>query len=341
MRTESTASVACSLYSCKSGASEFTKTSLPVDSAATWSPASNYLTVGTSLFGVGYSSDNETSPTFDTILTGLDPSSGKLSSIGSLGYGKADGIAGTASILAKPEASVGNGLVIAGQTLAGSGDLQLIGTDASMTKLGSFGLSSADGLAVGSMAMLGGRLYLNCASRATEDGLSTGLYSLPAAAAAKLATTDVAETASVSADGGGTAAVSDWRGGTASELSVRSGDTVTWTATADAGHTFVGWYDAAGNEVSSDAVYSATAGTGDRLDGAVLRERHLARDACVGRGAYVLDDALDVRRLACRGRLRARARRVRAGARRPEGPGGVGSRREAVWLSRAKTSFTE
>jgi plastocyanin len=261
----SDASMTYSLYSCKSGASEFTKTSQTVDSAATWSPASNYLTVGTSLYGIGYSSDNETPPTFDTILTGLDPSSGKLSSIGSLGYGKADGIAGTASILAKPEASVGNGLVIAGQTLAGSGDLQLIGTDASMTKLGSFGLSSADGLAVGSMAMLGGRLYLNCASRATEDGLSTGLYSLPAAAAAKLATTDVAETASVSADGGGTAAVSDWRGGTASELSVRSGDTVTWTATADAGHTFVGWYDAAGNEVSSDAVYSATAGTATAL----------------------------------------------------------------------------
>jgi hypothetical protein len=263
--TESTTSVACSLYSCKSGGSEFTKTSLPVDSASTWSPASNYLTVGTSLFGVGYSSDGKTSPTYSVILTGLDPSLGKLSSIGSLGYGKASDIAETASVLAKPETSVGNGLVIAGQELAGSGDLQLIGTDASMTKIGSFGLSSADGLTVGSMTMLGGRLYLNCVDHATEDGLSTGLYSLPSAAAAKLATTDVAEKASVSADGGGTAAVSDWRGGAASELPVRMGDTVTWTAAADAGHTFVGWYDAAGNKVSSDAVYSATAGTATAL----------------------------------------------------------------------------
>lgn len=44
---------------------------------------------------------------------------------------------------------------------------------------------------------------------------------------------------------------------------MRGGDTATWTAAAENGSTFVGWYDADGNLVSSDETYAAIA-TADR-----------------------------------------------------------------------------
>jgi uncharacterized repeat protein (TIGR02543 family)/LPXTG-motif cell wall-anchored protein len=158
----------------------------------------------------------------------------------------------------KIQTPVGNGIVVAGDTDFGLGDLQLVDmANASATNLGSFGLTAADGLDVGGMAMLGGKLYLGCVDRATENSTATGLYTLPAAAASQLATTDATLTADATA--GGTAAVQDWRGSAAGTLDVRGGDTATWTARADSDHAFAGWYDAAGNLVSADASYTAAA----------------------------------------------------------------------------------
>jgi plastocyanin len=225
--------------------------------------------VGSKAYGLTFMEVKGSPGTYGLALGTCDPSSSSpaLESLADL---PGLGTTGVTSLLLSNgvtlRCGVGNGIVCAWDSTTGFGDMQLVGTDGSMTKLGSYGLSAADGLTVGSAYMLAGRLYLNCVDHATEDGLSTGLYSLPAAAAAKLATTDVAETAAVSADGGGTATVSDWRGSGASELSVRSGDTVTWTATADAGHVFEGWYDAEGNKVSSDATYASTAAAPTALE---------------------------------------------------------------------------
>jgi hypothetical protein len=170
------------------------------------------------------------------------------------------------------ETGAGNGLVIAGVSDKGLGDIQLVGGDydvdpdseyCSATKVGSYGLSSADGLTVGSMCMYGGKLYLNCTDHAPQSADTIGLYTLPDTAASKVATTDVALTASAQA--GGTATVSDWRGSAEASLTVRVGDTAAWKAEAQAAYSFDGWYGADGELVSSDATYSALAGADTAL----------------------------------------------------------------------------
>lgn len=138
-------------------------------------------------------------------------------------------------------AAVGNGIVVAADTDFGLGDLQLVNTSTvSAIKLGSYGLTSADGLTVGPMAMLRGKLYLQCVDHegasvkatAQSQGLSAqsassylGIYTLPSAYASEVATTDVI--AAAESDGGGSATVSDWRGSADSSLTMRGGDMAT------------------------------------------------------------------------------------------------------------------
>ena len=137
------------------------------------------------------------------------------------------------------------------------GDLQLVNIDGSLVKLGSFGLYAAEGLTAESQCMYAGNLFLNCVDHATDSAISTGLYTLPADVATKVATTDTTASAAADPAGGGTATVSDWRNSAASSLTVRSGDAATWTAVAADGYTFQGWYDADGNLVSDQATYSS------------------------------------------------------------------------------------
>lgn len=186
------------------------------------------------------------------------------------GYGTSSNVASTVSLLSKIQAPAGNGLVILGESEYGLGDAQLVDTvSLTATKLGSFGLSSADGLTTNAAYLYGDRLYISCTSHTGTNVLSTsatssgtpvtvGLYTLPQQVAEKIVSLDATQTAA--AEMGGTATVADWRGTPGTSLSVRRGDTVTWTAKPDANETFAGWYDASGNLVSTEATYTAAPG---------------------------------------------------------------------------------
>jgi uncharacterized repeat protein (TIGR02543 family) len=151
-----------------------------------------------------------------------------------------------------PTVVTGNGLFrIGAASYENVGDATLIDPVAgTWTGLGSLLGTSTSQITVSSGAMLDGKIYLSGVDE-------PALYTLPSSVAAKLATTDVTLTAS--AQTGGTATVQDWRGEAAGTLGVRGGDTATWTATADAGYAFAGWYGADGNKVSPDATYAASA----------------------------------------------------------------------------------
>lgn len=206
----------------------------------------------------GLATYTATDGTLQTALATCDGATGAVSKVGIVsGYGAAVDNNEADSRSASCQTGVGNGIVDVGLRATGYGDLQLVNIDGPLVKLGSFGLYAAEGLAAESQCMYAGNLFLNCVDRATDDTKSTGLYTLPVDVAAKVATTDTTASAAADPDGGGTAAVSDWRGSGASNLAVRSGDTATWTAAAADGYTFQGWYDAAGNLVSSQATYSA------------------------------------------------------------------------------------
>ena len=213
------------------------------------------LPVAGSLYGISMN-PKTTGGLNSASLAKLDPNTAAFGLVGELpGYGTMDNISGD-ELEDLPQTAVGGGFVIAGQSATNLGDLQLIGSDASVTRLGSFGIRSSSGYAVGSMSMLGGKLYLDCVDVGDESKVH-GLFTLPEDVASELSPDDVSVTAASTI--GGSATISDWRGGAASALSVREGDTVTWTASAHAGYAFVGWYDAAGNEVSGDAIYSTAA----------------------------------------------------------------------------------
>jgi uncharacterized repeat protein (TIGR02543 family) len=221
--------------------------------------------IGTSLYGLWTAPSPTVTDSYALGLMEVDPSTGKYVNAKYVqGYALADNLYKVFSEQNACETGAGNGLVVAGVSNKGLGDIQLVGADfnldsdsdyCSATKVGSYGLSSADGLTVGSMCMYGGKLYLNCIDHAPQSADTTGLYTLPDAAASKLATTDAALTSSAQA--GGTASVSDWRGSAASSLAVRVGDTATWKAEAQTGYSFDGWYGADGTLVSPDATYSA------------------------------------------------------------------------------------
>lgn len=229
--------------------------------------------IGTSLYGL-FTAESPTAP--GSYLMGLmkvDLSAGGSTSAKYVeGYTLADNFYKIFSEQNACETGAGNGLVVAGVSDKGLGDIQLVGNDfdvdpqakyCSATKVGYYGLSSADGLTVGSMCMYGGKLYLNCIDHAPQSADATGLYTLPDVAASKLATTDATLTAS--AQTGGTASVSDWRGGAAPSLAVRTGDTATWKAEAQVGYSFDGWYGADGKLVSSDETYSTLVGADTAL----------------------------------------------------------------------------
>lgn len=75
-----------------------------------------------------------------------------------------------------------------------------------------------------------------------------------------------------------------------SSLSVRSGDTAIWTATASDGYTFAGWYDIDGNLVSSDASYTALA-TADRTLTARFAQDATPKLATTGSSGDDVDDS--------------------------------------------------
>jgi subtilisin family serine protease len=186
------------------------------------------------------------------------------------GYGTSSNVVSAVSLLSKIQAPTGNGLVILGESEFGLGDAQLVDTvSLTATKLGSFGLTSADGLTTNAAYMYGGRLYISCtdhtgtSSTSSCTKTSVGLYTLPQQAAERVASLDATQTAAAEKDG--TAAVADWRNTPGTSLSVRRGDTVTWTAKPDAGETFTGWYDESGNLVSAEASYAATSGDATTL----------------------------------------------------------------------------
>jgi len=229
--------------------------------------------VGTSLYGLWTAESPTVHGSYTMGLMKVDPSTGaSINAKYVKGYTLADNFYKIFSEQNACEAGAGNGLVIAGVSDKGLGDIQLVGADfdvdpqaeyCTTTKVGYFGLSSADGLTVGSMCLYGGKLYLNCIDHAQQSADTTGLYTLPDAAASKLATTDAALTAS--AEAGGAATVSDWRGSAEASLAVRMGDTATWKAEAQTGYSFDGWYGSDGKLVSSNATYSALVGADTAL----------------------------------------------------------------------------
>ncbi|MFZ2757128.1 MAG: S8 family serine peptidase [Atopobiaceae bacterium] len=218
------------------------------------------LPVAGSLYGISMNPTTAGTPK-SASLAKLDPATAAFSLVGELpGYGTMDDN-DVDEIEDLPQAAVGGGFVIAGQSATNLGDFQLIGSDASVTRLGSFGSRSSSGSTVSSMSMLGGRLYLDCVD--VGDGSKVhGLFTLPQAAASKLSTDDV--TVRADATAGGSATVSDWRDSAASTLDVREGDTATWTATAETGHAFLGWYSG-DTLVSTDATYSVPANEAQAL----------------------------------------------------------------------------
>ena len=178
------------------------------------------------------------------------------------------------SYLTHPSAVTGNGIVILGQGFSELGDAQLITFPViSGVKLGSYQLTTAEGLNPGSTVMYKGKLYLTATdhedtTKDSDNSLnSVGLYALPTQSASLLTSTDVMRSAS--AEEGGTATVADWRGKAANELSARENDYVIWTAVAKDNYTFAGWYNAVGDCVSTDVVYAATALYSD-VDNATL-----------------------------------------------------------------------
>lgn len=212
--------------------------------------------VGGKLYGLA--TYTAASGALQTALVTCDAATGAVSKVGIVdGYGTTTDTYVTDSRNLSCQTGVGNGVATAGLNAKGCGDLQLVNIDGSLVKLGSFGLYAAEGLTAQSQYMYAGDLFLNCVDHAIDNTISTGLYTLPVDVATKVATTDTTASAGVDPDGGGTATVSDWRESAASSLTVRSGDTATWTAVAADGYTFQGWYDAAGNLVSDQATYSS------------------------------------------------------------------------------------
>lgn len=167
-----------------------------------------------------------------------------------------------------------DGWVLTGRAFGASGDTALIAPDEdgtwTWTGLGTLGTSASEGIAVASSAMAGGDVLFAGVDGAS-DGAS-GIWSLPDDLAARAGT--LARTARATAASGGTASVADWRGEAAGELAMRRGDTAVWTAEADDGFTFAGWYDAAGALVSTDAVHRAAL-----ADDTVLEARFTAAGA--------------------------------------------------------------
>ena len=208
--------------------------------------------IGGMIYGL-YSSKASDS-VYNVSLLKTDPTSiGTSTSTTVTGYGDLDSDS-CGSVTSCVKAATGTGIVVAGSAIEGFGDLQLVGTDGTLTSLGSYGLSSASGLTVNSMTMCDGRLYLSAIDHSASTDGARALYSLPTSAAEKLETINMDAWASASS--GGTATVADWRGEDSSAISVRQGDTALWTATPDAAHTFAGWYDSEGTLVSTDEHYA-------------------------------------------------------------------------------------
>ena len=252
------------LFSCPSDGSEFAASALTIDDGYSF-PDTIHSVRGALIGFIEPARDSKVARSYQADLAKLDPSVSSLASAGTLAaYGSSNDYFLVRSLLTRVQTAAGNGIVVAGQSVdgltgatAGIGDLQVVGADASVRGLGFYGLTpAASGFSVGSMAMYEGRLYIEAIDLDT-DGEVPQLYTIPDTEQAKLASTDAALTAT--AEAGGAATVADWRGGAASDITVRQGDTATWTATAQNGYTFDGWYDADGNLASSEAAYSAVA----------------------------------------------------------------------------------
>lgn len=151
-----------------------------------------------------------------------------------------------------------DGRILTGRMFGTSGDTAVIAPAEDgtwvWTGLGTLGTSASEGVVVSSIAMAGGDVLLAGVDNRADGG--AGVWSLPDELAAQAGT--FARAARVMAASGGTASVIDWRGAPADELAMRRGDTAIWTATADQGCTFAGWYsNTARSLVSTDAVYRA------------------------------------------------------------------------------------
>ena len=168
-----------------------------------------------------------------------------------------------------------DGWFLTGRMFGTSGDTAVIAPAEDgawvWTGLGALGTSASEGVVVSSIAMAGGDVLFAGVDNRADDG--AGVWSLPDELAAQAGT--FARTARVMAASGGTASVIDWRGAPADELAMRRGDTAIWTATADQGFTFAGWYsNSARSLVSTDAVYRAALS-----DDTALEARFVPADA--------------------------------------------------------------
>lgn len=233
---------------CVAGKSDF--------STVTVSPItfSNVYGVGQDLLAIFYASAS--SDSFGIFTAAIDPTNFSATSTAVVNGLDTTTSTNTASTYVKKAATaVGNGIVVAGDSDLGQGDMQLIDTNAVATRLGSFGLSSASGMMVESLAMYKDSLYVLALDHSVSGAGVLELYALPSVAASSLVTTDA--NLDALSDDGGTASVSDWRGMADITLNARKGDTVTWTATPDDWHSFAGWYDAEGNKLSDSASYEA------------------------------------------------------------------------------------
>lgn len=154
--------------------------------------------------------------------------------------------------------STGSGIVVTGFSWEGLGDTSLIAHNEDgweWNALGSFGTSASEGITITAGGMANDALYLaGIDARTDADGSKGGIFMLPSEAAAQLA--GLSCTASASAGEGGTAEVRAPFAEAGENVSVRTSDTATWTATPAQGYAFTGWYDASETLVSAHATYA-------------------------------------------------------------------------------------
>lgn len=151
----------------------------------------------------------------------------------------------------------GSGLVLAGRPITGFGTLGALDVEgASWSGLGTLSAGTFASPVIGAGAMLGDTVYLCALDMDADAPIQGSLVALDRTATSALGS--VSAQASVRVEGCGSAQVADWRESGSSAVSSRLHDTVTFSAQADTGYRFVGWFDGTGALVSKDASFSSS-----------------------------------------------------------------------------------
>lgn len=172
-----------------------------------------------------------------------------------------------------------SGFALLGAATAGLGDAFFLNVDdldgVTWEALGSYGFNESDGLTPTSAAYLNGKVYISAVDTGTIGAAGgDGQYSEDSDVAGALYTFSGDEAdiigsrmieASAQAEDGGSARVSTWNADAAETADLMMWDRATWTATAQDGYSFAGWYDDDDNLISADATYSSSVGQSTTL----------------------------------------------------------------------------